>query len=186
MDFSTDKVMQTAFIEMNNGQHTEAAKHFDMVVINDPTNIDAPFYRAYCNCFDITLGEMPNAAIKFTNAFYRYVDDIKQLNNPEFERQKLDYAVELLTTLVSMYQSNSKSTMLTAPSVGLSISNAASTMNTNCKNKLLSVGANVSTTMMQRNEQFAKSNGSTNAVLFALVGIGAVLFVASIVWIWAI
>lgn len=34
-----------------------------MVVINDSSNIDAPLFRAYCNCYDIKLGEMSNAAI---------------------------------------------------------------------------------------------------------------------------
>lgn len=63
MELNIENLMNTAIQEMENGQHTEASKHFDMVVINDSSNIDAPLFRAYCNCYDIKLGEMSNAAI---------------------------------------------------------------------------------------------------------------------------
>ena len=79
-----------------------------MLVINDTSNIDAPFFRAYCNCYDIKLGEISNAAIGFTNAFYRYVDSVKALNDTIVEKEKLDYAVTLLTELIAMYKLNVK------------------------------------------------------------------------------
>ena len=106
MELNIENLMNTAIQEMKNGQHTEASRHFDMVVINDASNIDAPFFRAYCNCYDIKLGEMSNAAVGFTNALYRYVDAVKALNDPDVEKEKLDYAVQLLTSLVSFYQHN--------------------------------------------------------------------------------
>ena len=53
MELNIENLMNTAIQEMENGQHTEASKHFDMVVITDASNIDAPFFRAYCNCYDI-------------------------------------------------------------------------------------------------------------------------------------
>ena len=56
MELNLENLMNTAIEEMKNGQHSEASKHFDMVVVNDASNIDAPFFRAYCNCHGITLG----------------------------------------------------------------------------------------------------------------------------------
>lgn len=182
MELNIENLMNTAIQEMKNGQHSEAAKHFDMVVINDASNIDAPFFRAYCNCYDIKLGEMANAAINFTNAFYRYVDAVKALNDLEIEKEKLDYAVELLTTLVSFYQHNAKRNMLTTPSIGLGISTAASNMNTNCKNKLTNVGANVSAEVMASNQTQAKSNSGTLGCLIFAVALGIVAFVLFMGW----
>ena len=176
MELNIENLMNTAIKEMEDGQHSEASKHFDMVVINDASNIEAPFFRAYCNCYDITLGEMSNAAVMFTNAFYRYVDSVKALNDPEAEKEKLDYAVNMLTTLVSMYKLNAQNNMLLTPTVGLGISAAAVNMNTNCKNKLTSVNANISTEILETNEKQNKSNSKTMLWLLAIAGIGAVLF----------
>ena len=177
MELNLENLMKTAIEEMENGQHTEAAKHFDMVVINDASNIDAPFFRAYCNCHDIKLGEMSNAAISFTNAFYRYVDAVKALNDTTIEKEKLDYAVTLLTDLVSMYKLNAKNQMFTAPSIGISISSAATTMNNNCRNKLVTSNANISEEIMAANEENNQSNNKTGLILAALVGIGAIIFI---------
>ncbi len=177
MEINIDNLMKTAVAEMKNGQHTEAAKHFDMVVINDPTNIDAPFFRAYCNCYGIKLGEMSNAAISFTNAFYRYVDAVKALRDPELEKEKLDYAVELLTELVSMFKLNANNTMFTAPSVGISISNAATNMNNNCRNKLFNSGAKVSAAVLSANETTSQANNKTGVILGVLVAIGVIAFI---------
>ena len=127
MELNLENLMKTAIEEMENGQQEEAAKHFDLIVVNNPTDIDAPFFKAYCNCFGITLGDMSNAATTFTNAFYRYVDAVKALNDPEKEKEKFDYALKLLTNLVSMYKLNSKRNMFSTPSIGLGISAAAST-----------------------------------------------------------
>lgn len=182
MEFNVNALMETALAEMKNNQHREAAKHFDMVVVSDPSNIDAPFFRAYCNCFDIKLGEMSNAALMFTNAFCLYVDRVKALNDPAAEKEKLDYAVILLSTLISMYQSNSKRTMLTAPSIGFTISNAANKMNTTCRNKLSAVGANISEGVLAANERLGKSNVGTGGLMGALVAIGVVLFVVFMLW----
>ena len=177
MELNIEILMKTAIEEMKNGQHSEASKHFDMVVINDATNIDAPFFRAYCNCYDIKLGEMANAAIGFTNAFYRYVDNVKALNDPEAEKEKLNYAVTLLTELVSMYKLNAKNTMFTAPSIGINISTAATNMNNNCIAKLKNSNANVSTDVMSVNEANSQANNKTGCWLAALVGIGAIIFI---------
>lgn len=177
MELNIENLMKTATEEMKNGQHSEAAKHFDMVVINDASNIDAPFFRAYCNCYDIKLGEMSNAAIGFTNAFYRYVDAVKALNDPTIEKEKLDYAVTLLTELVSMYKLNAKNTMFTAPSIGMNISTAATNMNNNCRTKLTNSNANVSTEVMATNEENNQANNKTGLILAALVGVGAIIFI---------
>lgn len=182
MELNIENLMNTAIQEMENGQHTEASKHFDMVVINDASNIDAPFFRAYCNCYDIKLGEMSNAAIGFTSAFYRYVDAVKALNNPIVEKEKLDYAVKLLTELVSMYQHNAKRNMLSTPTIGIGISNAASNMNTNCRNKLINVGANVSTEVLNANTTQSKSNAGTLGWLLVAAAIGVVVFVLWFGW----
>ena len=182
MELNIENLMITAIQEMENGQHTEAAKHFDMVVINDASNIEAPFFRAYCNCFDIKLGEMSNAAIGFTNAFYRYVDSVKALNDPVAEQEKLDYAVKLLTELVSMYQHNAKRNMLSTPTIGLGISTAASTMNTNCRNKLANVGANVSSNVLEANKSQDKSNSNTMGWLLIVAAVGVVIFVLWFGW----
>lgn len=177
MEINMENLMKTAIEEMKNGQHTEASKHFDMVVINDPTNIEAPFFRAYCNCYDIKLGEMSNAAIGFTNAFYRYVDAVKALQDPVQEKEKLDYAVVLLTELVSMFKLNAKNQMFSVPSLGISISTAATNMNTNCRNKLLNSGANVSAEVMSVNETTSQANNKTGAILGILVAVGVVAFI---------
>lgn len=177
MDINIDNLMRTAIDEMKNGQHTEASKHFDMVVINDSSNIDAPFFRAYCNCYGIKLGEMSNAAISFTNAFFRYVDAVKALGDPALEKEKLDYAVSLLTELVSMFKLNANNTMFTAPSIGISISTAATNMNTNCRNKLTNSGANVSADVLATNEATGQSNNKTGMILGVLVAIGVVAFI---------
>lgn len=182
MELNIENLMNTAIQEMENGQHTEASKHFDMVVINDASNIDAPFFRAYCNCYDIKLGEMSNAAIGFTNAFYRYVDAVKALNNPIVEKEKLDYAVKLLTELVSMYQHNAKRNMLSTPTIGIGISTAASNMNTNCRNKLTNVGANVSAEVLDANKTQDTSNSGTLGWLLIVAAIGVVAIVLWFGW----
>lgn len=185
MELNIQNLMQTAIAEMENGQYVEASKHFDMVVINDPANIDAPFFRAYCNCYEIKLGEMKNAAISFTNAFYRYVDAVKALNDPVQEQAKMDYAINLLTELVSMYQHNAKNQMLTTPSLGLDISSAASNMNTNCMNKVRSAGAHASESVLAANEELNKSNKNTGSALVFLVVAGVIVFILWMGWgIW--
>ncbi len=182
MEINIKDLMETAIEEMKNGQHTEASKHFDLVVVNDSTNIDAPFFRAYCNCYDIKLGEMSNAAIMFTNAFDRYVDAVKNLNDPIAEKEKLNYAVSLLTELVSMYQLNAKRNMLTTPSIGISISTAALKMNTMCMTKLKNVGAEISSDILAQNATYEKSNNNTMILLIALAGIGVGLFILWMMW----
>ena len=176
MELNIENLMKTAVEEMKNGQHSEAAKHFDMVVINDASNIDAPFFRAYCNCYDIKLGEMSNAAIGFTNAFCRYVDAVKALNDPALEKEKLDFAVTLLTELVSMYKLNAKNQMFTTPSIGITISTAATNMNNNCRNKLVNSNANISEEVLTANEANNQANNKTGLILAALVAVGAIIF----------
>ena len=177
MEMNIENLMRTAIEEMKNGQHSEAAKHFDMVVVNDASNIDAPFFRAYCNCYGIKLGEMSNATINFTNAFCRYVDAVKALNDPTVEREKLDYAIVLLTELVSMYKLNAKNQMFTTPTIGMTISAAATNMNTNCRNKLINSNANVSAEVMALNEVNIQSNNKTGKILGILIAVGVVLFI---------
>ena len=177
MELNIENLMKTAVEEMKNGQHSEAAKHFDMVVINDASNIDAPFFRAYCNCYDIKLGEMSNAAIGFTNAFCRYVDAVKALNDPALEKEKLDFAVTLLTELVSMYKLNAKNQMFTTPSIGITISTAATNMNNNCRNKLVNSNANISEEVLTANEANKQANNKTGLILAALVAVGAIIFI---------
>ena len=181
MELNIENLMKTAIEEMKNGQHTEASKHFDMVVINDATNIDAPFFRAYCNCYDIKLGEMENAAVGFTNAFYRYVDAVKVLNDQIVEKEKLDYAVMLLTELISMYKINAKNTMFTAPSIGITISTAAKNMNKNCRAKLKNNNANISAEVMAANDANNKANNKTGLILAALIGVGTIIFILWII-----
>lgn len=177
MEINLENLMRTAVEEMKNGQHSEAAKHFDMVVINDAENIEAPFFRAYCNCYDIKLGEMANAAIGFTNAFYRYVDAVKALNDPAKEREKLDYAVVLLGKLVATYNLNAKNQMFTAPTISATISTAATNMNNNCRNKLINVNANVSAEGMSSIEENSQSNNKIGCIIGALIAVGIVVFI---------
>lgn len=177
MEVNIENLMKTAIMEMENGQHSEASKHFDMVVISDSSNIDAPFFRAYCNCYDIKLGEIPNAAISFTNAFCRYVDSVKALCNPALEKEKLDYAVALLTQLVSMFQVNAKNEMWIAPSLSMKISRVATAMNDDCRNKLNRVAGNVSYEVMKNNEAGNKSNKTTGYIIAALIAIGIILYI---------
>lgn len=184
MELSIENLMNTAIEEMKNGQHPEASKHFDLVVINDSTNIDAPFFCAYCNCYDIKLGEMSNAAINFTNAFYRYVDAVKALNDPIQEKEKLDYAVVLLTELVSMYKFNAKKQMLTAPSIGVTISSSANTMNSKCISKLSNVNANISAEVLSSNKANSRSNIGTGMILSVLLGLGIGAFVFWMILWW--
>ena len=161
MGSNPGNLMHTAIQEMKNGQHTDTSRYFDFIVINNASNIEAPFFRAYCNCYDIKLGEMANAATAFTNAFCRYVDAARALDNPVEEQKKLDRAVILLSELVSMYQLNSKRHMLTTPSIGLEISTAANNMNTTCRNKLTTAGAKVSEEVLKANSDREKSNSKT-------------------------
>ena len=177
MELNIENLMKTAIQEMQNGQDIEASKHFDLVVINDALNIDAPFFRAYCNCYNIKLGEMSNAAIGFTNAFCLYVDAVKSLNNLEIEKKKLDYAVTLLTSLVAMYHYNAKKTMLSVPSLGMDISTAAANMNNSCRNKLSSCGANVSIEVLQNNQTQNSSNSKT---LRRSTVVGVICFVSAL------
>ena len=179
-----ENLITTAVNEMKNGQYKEAGDHFDLVVINDATNIDAPFFRAYCRCYNITLGQMPNAAINFTNAFCLYMDNLVKIDDEEERKAKADFAVKLLTTLVNMYSSNARRTMLTAPTVGYSISSAAKNMNTTCMNKLR--GSNISISENTKNENDAKSqsNSSSKAWLFILIAIGAIAFIVSMIFIY--
>ena len=176
MELNIDNLMKTAIEEMKNGQYTEASKHFDIVVINDATNIDAPFFRAYCKCYDITLGEMENAAVGFTNAFYRYVDAVKALNDTIIEKEKLDYAVLLLTELVSMYKVNAKNTMFTSPSVGFTISAAAANMNNNCRAKLKNDNVNISAEVITANDVNSQENGKTGLILIVIIVVVAIIF----------
>lgn len=183
MEINIEQLMKTAIEEMKGQQYTEAAKHFDIVVMSDPSEIDAPFFRAYCNCHDITLGEMSNAANGFTNAFKKYVDDVKALNVDEnVKKEKLEYAVELLTKLVEHYKYNSKQTMLTAPSIGMSISGAATTMNLVCMNKIYDSNIKLSQDVLSENSSADKSNDKTGCFLIALVLIGALAFGAWLGW----
>ena len=69
--------------------------------------------------------------------------------------------------------------MITTPSVGLSISNAAKSMNKNCIEKIKNSGIAVSESVMAENEQYAKSNKSTGNALAAVAVIG---FVAFVIW----
>ena len=177
MEINIENLMKTAVAEMENGQHTEAAKHFDMVVINDSGNIEAPFFRAYCNCYDIKLGEMSNAATNFTNAFYRYVDAVKALKDAALEKEKLNYAVKLLTKLVSMYQLNAKNQMFSTPSIGISISTAATNMNASCRSKLTSVNANVSAEVLAANEENSQGNNKLGIILGIIVAVGVVAYI---------
>ena len=184
MELNIENLMKTAIEEMQNSQHSEASKHFDMVVIHDSTNIEAPFFRAYCNCYDIKLGEMANAATMFTNAFCRYVDAVVLLDDTDAKREKLDYAVTLLNELIPMYKANASRCTLTAPSVGLGITNAASSMNTTCRSKILNCGVAVSVEIMEANEKHASSANSTGCGLAALVILGCVAFGLYMAWIW--
>lgn len=176
MELNIDNLMKTAIEEMKNGQHVYASKHFDIVVINDTTNIDAPFFRAYCKCYDIELGEMENAAIGFTNAFYRYVDAVKSLNDPIIEKEKLDYAVVLLTELVSMYKLNAKNVMFTSPSLGVTISGAAAIMNNNCRAKLKNDNINISAEVIASNDVNSQANGKTGLILIVIIVVVSIIF----------
>lgn len=182
MQVNVENLMKTAFEEMENGQYEEASKHFDMVVVNDASNMEAPLFRAYCNCYNIKLIEIPNASVAFANAFCRYVDAVKSLQDPEAERQKLDYAVGLLTTLVSNFQLNAKRTMLLTPSTGLSISTAATTMNSTCKEKLKNTNAIVSENVLSSNEDQATSNKKISGWLLVLIALGVFAFILFLIW----
>ena len=67
-------------------------------------------------------------------------------------------------------------------SVGLSISNAASTMNTNCRNKLQTSRANISSSVMSQNDTLNKSGQSLNAGFVVLLAVGAIAFVLWMLW----
>lgn len=161
MELNIENLMNTAIQEMENGQHTEAYNHFDMVVINDASNIDAPFFRAYCKCMgNIKLVEMPNAARNFENAFSRYVDDVKKLNDPVGEKEKLDRAVTLLTKMVSHYQYNATKN---PGFIGKDIASATINMNDSCIAKLNEVSANVSNEILEQNESQRKTLNQVSA-----------------------
>ena len=186
MEFNIENLMRTAIEEMVNGQHSEASKHFDMVVVHDPTNIEAPFFRAYCNCYDIKLGEMANAATMFTNAFCRYVDAVALLADASAKQNKLNYAVLLLNELLALYKTNANQCTWTAPSVGFGIASAATQMNTTCKNKLESCNVSISAEIMEANAKCSSSANSSSRGLAILVILGVAAFVGYMIWLWSI
>lgn len=77
---------------------------------------------------------------------------------------------------------NAKRNMLTTPTIGIGISMAASNMNTNCRNKLTNVGANVSSKVMEANKTQDTSNSGTLEWLLIVAAIGIVAFVLWFGW----
>ena len=181
MEVNVENLMKTAIAEMENGQHSEAAKHFDLVVINDSENIEAPFYRAYCNCYDIKIGDMPNAATNFTSAFCRYVNEVKKLNDPAAEKEKFEKAATMLKSLLENYEFNGLNVFLTSRKVALSVFEAARMMGGNCRNKLESVNANVSADTMEAIAKIYKSLKGRETASEGYIILGIILAVAAAV-----
>ena len=171
MEINIENLMKTAIAEMNNGQHDEARKHFDLVVIHDSENIEAPFFRAYCNCYCGTVSNLVNDANNFTNAFCRYVDNVKALNNPEAEKEKLNAAYVLLSQVCSMFQANAQKFFMSK--VGIEIGRANAEMHKNCSNKLKSVNADLLPGNLKVMNDNEKVLGSNNKIMVALaIGLG--------------
>ena len=76
-NYDLNNLMATAVSEMENGQYEEAAKHFDIIVVNDGSNYKAAFYRIYCKCYVGKLGDIPNQAINLTNAFSLFLKKLE-------------------------------------------------------------------------------------------------------------
>ena len=163
--------------EMENEQYEEAAKHFDMVVIENGNDDDAFFFRAYCKCHVGKLGDIPNQTVQFTNAFCKYVDSLNNIFDEEEKKTKLKVAVEKYSELTSYYSANAKRTMFSAPSVGYSINSATKTMTDACNNKIRSCGINISNDVLEKVNTTTKENNNSKRALFILIGIGVAIFV---------
>ena len=169
-----EKLFNVAVDEMRNQQYEEAAKHFDMVVIEAGNHPDAHFYRAYCKCHVGRLGDIPNQAVLFTNAFYKYVDSLAALPSQEEKERKMDDAVKKLSELTSYFSSNGSRTMFTAPSVGLSINNAAKRMSDSCANKIKMAGIKVNATSLEQVNKSSTENKNGIKVLIGIIALGVV------------
>lgn len=175
MEVNIENLMKTAVAEMNNGQYDEAAKHFDMVVIYDPENIEAPLFRAHCNCYGGTLGDMPNFAIKFTNAFCRYVDDVQELDDPITKKKKIADAYQLLSKQCNHYIYNVNQ----HPTVTSTLSSTKDMYYT-CVEKLKSEDIELSDEILENMSEIEKSispNAASNILTFiGLLLIGGAVF----------
>jgi len=180
-----EKLLQAAMSEMNNNQFEEAAKHFDMVVIENGVHPDAQFYRAYCKCHVGTLGDIPNQANIFTNAFVQYVNDIKNIEDVVVREAKMKDAVNKLSELTSYFSSNAKRTMFTAPSVGISINSAAKRMTDVCANAIKNSGIKVDSVSLENVNKTSRENNNGMKILIAIVAIGVIAFIIYEIITWS-
>lgn len=173
-----EKVLQAALNEMENNQFEEAAKHFDLVVVESGVHPEASFFRAYCKCHVGTLGDIPNQTVLFTNAFSAYVDSIKKMENTDEKEEKMKVAVDKLSELISYFTSNSSRTFL-SPTIGMSITHAAKIMADNCAKIIQDSGIKVDSSALNNVNASSKSN---KKMMFVLIGIGVVAALAFIIY----
>lgn len=180
-----EKLLAAAMSEMNNNQYEEAAKHFDMVVIESGEHAEAQFYRAYCKCHVGTLGDIPNQAVLFTNAFCKYVDDIKKDSDVSVRERKMNDAVKKLSELTSYFSSNASRTMFTAPSVGISINSAAKKMSDTCAEKIKYAGIKVDASALATVNEASKNNKNGMKILIAIIAIGVIAWLIYEIITWS-
>lgn len=171
----TGKILQAALDEMKNAQYEEAAKHFDMVVIESGVHPEASFFRAYCKCHVGTLGDIPNQATIFTNAFTAYIDSIKTLNDTKEKEEKMTVAIEKLSELVSYFSSNASRTWF-SPSIGMNISNATKRMTDVCVSVIKTSGIKVDAVTVGKINNASKNNNKIKKLLIGILIAGAVAF----------
>lgn len=183
MEYNLENLMATAISEMENGQHEEAAKHFDLIVINDGSNYKAAFYRTYCKCFIGKLGDIPNQAINLTNAFSLLLQKVQNVDEKERESCIKD-ALTKISKVSEHFSHNAQRTMFTAPTVGMNINKASKEMYNNCiaLAKKYNVILDVETQNKLTNAA-NKSNNSGKALLFIII-IGAIISILSYLFIY--
>lgn len=180
----TNKVLQVALDEMKQAQYEEAAKHFDMVVIESGAHPEASFFRAYCKCHIGTLGDIPNKASIFTNAFFAYVDSIKTLCDTNEKEAKMTVAIEKLSELVSYFSGNASRTWF-APSIGMNISRATKIMTDACVCAIKTSGIKVDSVTLEKINNASKDNNKIKKLLIGILVAGAVAFIIYEVVTWS-
>ena len=173
-NYDLNNLMATAVSEMENGQYEEAAKHFDIIVVNDGSNYKAAFYRIYCKCYIGKLGDIPNQAINLTNAFSLFLKKLENVEETERELCIKD-ALEKISKVSNHFAHNAKRTMLTAPTVGMAINRANKTMLNNCialaKNYNVKIDEETENTLSSA----SKESSGTGKILIIVIVIGAII-----------
>jgi len=179
-----EKLFSAAVGEMKNEQYEEAAKHFDMIVVESGEHAEAQFYRAYCKCHVGRLGDIPSQAQIFTNAFCKYVDQLAELDDVELKEKKLADAIEKMSELTSYYSSNGSRTLITAPTIGFSINNAAKKMSATCTEKVKASGIKVNSATIEKASKASSENNKMRKILIGVIAVGALAWIIYEVVTW--